>query len=95
MKQVNIKFRIPLSIKDIKLLWKEKTDANFRSRRDAYWKLKNAVVREANRWGQGCDLDYVKSHFESWITPYFEDWKDEVLLGEEETNEKKKKEAGL
>jgi hypothetical protein len=95
MKQVNINFRIPLSIKDIKLLWKEKTDKNFRSRREAYWKLKNAVVKEASRWGKSCDLEYVKSHFETWISEYFHEWVDEVLLGEEETNKKKRKEAGL
>ena len=81
MKTIKINFRIPLTLKDIKELWKEKTDRNFRYRREQYWKLKNAVIKESGRWGQ-CDKEYIVSHFEQWITPYFEEFAQNVLIGD-------------
>lgn len=51
MKEVKIKFsfRIPLSLKDVKELWKERTDENFRFRKKRYYQLKHEVLNEATR----------------------------------------------
>lgn len=87
MKEVKIKFsfRIPLSAKDIKELWKEHTDANFRFRKKRYYQLKYEVLNEATRWSN-VDKDYIISHFDEWVGRYFDKYAQDVLLGSNNKN---------
>ena len=87
MKEIKIKFsfRIPLSFKDIKELWKERTDANFRFRKKRYYQLKHEVLNEATRWSK-VDKDYIVSHFDEWVGRYFDKYAQDVLLGSNNKN---------
>lgn len=73
-----IRLLIPTSIKDAKLLWKEKHDREYQKRRKAYFRLQRRIKALVER-SQDLSGKEILETYESYFTPVFKEYYWDVM----------------